>query len=350
MLAALLFLLGVTLLVFAGNTLVKGAVALAARLGVAPVIVGMTVVAFGTSTPELVVNLVAAHRGNSAIGFGNVVGSNIANIGLLLAITALLAPMVVHRSIVTREIPMLVLAGIAAIILAFDHLWSTPDPASAAPPEAFTRADGLILLLLFAIFLYYTLADALRQRSAPTEDPFAADAKAALSEAPALAWHTTIFLIIAGLAMLILGGELTVRGATTLARSLGVPETVIGLTLVAVGTSLPELATSIVAARKGQTDMALGNIVGSNIFNLLFIWGLTTAITPTALPDGARIDLIVMAAVSILLLPMAITGRRISRPEGAILLLAYAAYIAWLAINASNANAPTPIPAPIPTT
>jgi len=327
MIDLLWFLVGLAILVLGGQGLVRGAGALAARLGVQPVVIGMTVVAFGTSTPELVVNLAAAARGDSAIGFGNVVGSNIANVGLLLAVTALGWPLVVHRSIITREIPMLVLACGAGCVLGMDHLL-------AAGPDRFNRGDGLVLLLLFAVFLYYTLADALGQRSALETAPAPGDTSETTSRAATgIGTWATAGCIVGGLLLLIAGGQLTVRGATGLAAALGVPEVIVGLTLVAVGTSLPELATSVLAARRGATDLAVGNIVGSNLFNLLFIWGLTTTIAPTDLPVGGRIDLFVMTALALILLPLALSQRRLARGEGVVLLLAYAGYIGCLALR-----------------
>ncbi|MEX0652976.1 MAG: calcium/sodium antiporter [Phycisphaeraceae bacterium] len=323
MLHLLLLLAGLAILITGGDLLVRGATALAQRLGVAPVVVGMTVVAFGTSTPELVVNLAAAFRGDSAIGFGNVVGSNIANIGLLLAVTALAYPLVIHRSIVTREIPMMLLASLAAVVLGINSLLE-------GEADRFTRGDGLMLLLLFGVFLYYTLGDALRQRDsdayfkalAPTPDAPAGRSRLWVAGA-----------VVGGLVLLVAGGELTFRGAVGFAQAVGVPDVIIGLTIVAVGTSLPELATSFIAARRGQTDMAVGNIVGSNIFNLLFIWGLTVTLAPTDLPAGGRIDLLVMTAFAALLLPMALTQRKLSRLEGGLLGVGYVTYIVWLAMR-----------------
>jgi len=337
--------LGLAILIVGGGLLVRGATALAARLGIAPVIVGMTVVAFGTSTPELVVNLAAAYRGDSAIGFGNVVGSNIANIGLLLGITAIAYPLAIHRSIVSREIPMMLLASVAAVVLGLNSL-------TAAGVDRFTRGDGLMLLLLFCVFLYYTLSDAWHQRDSdayfiPTAGTAVGTASGAVidvasgTKSGAAGFATpliassmrTLALIVGGLLLLVGGGELTVRGALGFAQAVGVPEVIIGLTLVAVGTSLPELATSLIAARRGQTDMAVGNIVGSNIFNLLFIWGLTITIAPTDLPAGGRIDLLVMALFAAALLPLALTQRTLSRSEGGVLAMGYVAYILVLAMR-----------------
>ena len=313
---------GLLLLIVGGDLLVKGASALAARFRVAPVIIGMTVVAFGTSTPELVVNLSAALRGDSSIGFGNVVGSNIANIGLLIGITAVTVPLMIHRSIVSREIPMLLLASLAMVVLGLNSL-------TEGDTDRFTRGDGIMLLLLFCVFLYYTLSDALHQRDS---DQVFAEAGAARGAAAPGGGRLAV-MIVGGLLLLIVGGELTVRGASGIAVAFGISPVVVGLTVVAVGTSLPEFATTIIAARKGQTDLAVGNIVGSNIFNLLFIWGTTITIAPCDLPPGGRIDLLVMTAFAAALLPMALTQRTISRLEGGALLIGYAAYIGWLALR-----------------
>lgn len=323
MLYLLLLLVGLAILIAGGDLLVRGASTLAGRLGVAPVIVGMTVVAFGTSTPELVVNLAAAFRGDSAIGFGNVVGSNIANVGLLLGITAIAFPLVIHRSIVSREIPMMLLASLAAVVLGLNSY-------TEGGIDRFTRGDGLMLLLLFGVFLYYTLGDALRQRD--SDAFFVSPITAAQQAAGAPGIRLTV-LIVGGLLLLVVGGEATVRGALGFSHAVGIPDVIVGLTIVAVGTSLPELATSIIAARRGQTDMAVGNIVGSNIFNLLFIWGLTVTLAPTDLPAGGRIDLLVMTGFAAVLLPMALTQRKLTRIEGGLLSTGYVAYIVWLAVR-----------------
>jgi cation:H+ antiporter len=316
--------LGLAALIGGGTWLVRGASALAAWLGVAPILIGLTIVAFGTSTPELVVNVSAALRGNTEIGFGNVVGSNIANIGLLLALTAIIAPLSIHRTLVVREIPMMILACAAALVLA----------GGAFVGEAMSgygRGDGLMLLLLFAVFLYYTVGAALGQRS---EANGGADEGAGTSgTAPPAARPPFIVAIVGGLLALIVGGELTVRGAIGVADAMGIPEAVVGLTVVAVGTSLPELATTLAAARKGQGDLAIGNIVGSNIYNLLFIWGLSVTIEPSALPSGGSVDLLVMGGFSLLLLPFAVSQHRLDRREGVLMLVGYCAYIGWLVIR-----------------
>ena len=315
----LVFAGGLALLLVGSEAFVRGAAALAARLGVAPVIIGMTVVAFGTSTPELVVSVLAARSGSAGIAFGNVVGSNIANIGLLRGITALVRPLVVHRSMVTREIPMMLLACGAGLALA-------PDGLHSGGADRLARGDGVALLLFFVVFLYYTIQDARRQRA----DVFLEESAAAVPAAPKDGFALMLLLVVGGLAGVVGGGHFLVQGAVDLARGWGVPDTVIGLTLVAVGTSVPELATSLVAARRGHADLALGNIVGSNIYNMLFILGIASSIAPVDVPAGGRIDLLVMTVFSVALLPLARTGHRLSRVEGFVLLAGYAAYTAWL--------------------
>lgn len=319
MISALLFIIGLVILIAGGDSLVRGASALAARLGVPPIAIGMTVVAFGTSAPELVVNLSASFNGTSAIGFGNVVGSNIANIGLLLGLTAILAPIAVHSTIIAREIPMMVLATLAAIALGMDA-WFGPEPS------AFSRGEGIALLLLFGVFMYYTLAEVIRGRST---DALAVESDAQIK--PTAGLGRSVLFVALGLAGLVIGGEMAVRGATGIAKALGMSDVVIGLTIVAIGTSLPEMATSIIAARKGAVDMAVGNIVGSNIFNLLFIYGTTMTIAPAPVPGAGGIDLLVALGFAVALLVMSWTGnRRITRTEGAVLLLCYCGYTAYL--------------------
>jgi cation:H+ antiporter len=321
MLHALWLVLGLLALLAGGEMLVRGGSGLARRLGVPTVVIGLTVVAFGTSTPELVVNLSAALRGQGSIGFGNVVGSNIANIGLLLSITAMYTPLVIHRTIVQREIPMLGLASLVALVLGLDKV-------TGGAADGFSRAEGITFLLLFGVFLYYTIGDAIRASTSSNDEAWA---DPATTSAPGGSLLATIGLIALGLALLIGGGELTVRGAVALAKSIGIADKIIGLTLVAVGTSLPELATTLLAARQGRTDLAVGNIVGSNIFNLLFIWGLSVTLSPAALPVGGGWDLAIMLIFALALLPMAVTQRRIGRVEAGVLLIAYASYIGWLA-------------------
>lgn len=321
---SLLLGLGLAALIIGGAWLVRGASALAARLGVSPILIGLTVVAFGTSTPELVVNVSAALRGSTEIGFGNVVGSNIANIGFILALAAIIAPLSIHRTLVIREIPMMILACAAAFVLAGGIFLGEES-------SGYSRGDGLMLLLLFTVFLYYTIGEALQQRGDLKDRTDGGDAASDVT-VPNDGLRS-FGLIVGGLVALIFGGEITVRGAIGIADAMGVSEAIIGLTVIAIGTSLPELATTVIAARKGQGDLAIGNVVGSNIYNLLFIWGLSVAIAPSTLPAGGTVDLTVMTGFSLLLLPFVITQSRLDRLEGVLMLLGYIGYIVWLIVR-----------------
>jgi cation:H+ antiporter len=318
-LSALLMLIGLAVLVGGAEALVRGASALARRLGVPTIVIGLTVVAFGTSTPELAINIAAAIEGNTGISFGNVVGSNIANIGLILAVAALVRPLDVHPSIITREIPMLLLGTAAAVAMAFDQ-------ALGAGPDLFARGDGIVLLLLFGVFLYYTLLTALKKPG----DAYVEDLKDDVArQRPQPIWASLI-LTAAGLVAVVAGGKLSVDSAVMLARKAGISDAVIGLTIIAIGTGLPELVTSIVAARRGASDLAVGNVVGSNIYNLLFVLGATATIRPITLPSGGHADLLIMAALTAALLPLASYRKlQIGRRGGALLLACYIAFIVW---------------------
>ena len=318
---------GLMILVGGADVFVRGASALARSLGVSPLAIGLTVVAFGTSAPELAVNLSAALGGRTGVAFGNVAGSNIANVGLILGISALVKPLAVHLSVISREIPMMTLAAIVVLVLAADRALAF---GAGAAEDVVGRADGIVLLLVFGVFLYYTASDALCHRSATLLAP------AVETVVPTLPPPSTgrgLLLTIVGLVGVVLGGMLTVDGAVKVATTFGVPQVVIGLTLVAVGTSLPELATSIVAARNGQSDMAVGNVVGSNIFNSLFVLGTTATTSPVPVPAGGIVDLLVAAGLSLALLPIALRQRKITRAEGAALLAAYLAYTGWRALG-----------------
>lgn len=324
---------GLALLLLGAKFLVDGASALARRAGVSPLIVGLTVVAFGTSTPEVVVNVMATINGETGLTFGNVVGASAVNVGFVLALTALIRPLAVERSIITREIPMVLLAVAALIVMSLDGL------LNRAWPDALSRTDGIILLLLFCVFLYYTIVGALRPRVLSAADPFIAELKEEAAEpepSRPLGWEVLITLL--GFIGVGAGGRLTVLGATGIARLLDVPEVVIGLTIVSFGTTLPELATCVVAARRGHSDVALGNIVGSNIYNLLFIGGLCATIRPLPIPPGGHVDLLVMGAMCFGLLPLSLTFRQhITRFDGGLLMAFYVAYILWRALGAAVA-------------
>jgi cation:H+ antiporter len=324
-----LLVLGLALLLAAADLLVRGVCALAAALGVPPLVIAMTIVAFGTSTPEVVVNVISAAHGEGGLAFGNIVGACAVNVGFVLALTALIRPLTVETTIISREIPMMLLAAAGFVVVSEDTF------LNRSPVSVLDRSDGLILLLLFCVFLYYTIMQLAAQRP----DAFVAEVSQKMTEAqkllpmprprPTLRWRDAA-LTLGGLVGVAVGGRLAVTGAVGVARGLGVPEVIIGLTLVSFGTTLPELATCIQAARRGQADIVLGNVVGSNIYNLLFIGGLVATISPAVVPDGGLIDVLFMGVLCALLLPIAIRGpRQITRGEGALLLLSYIGYMLY---------------------
>ena len=307
---------GLLLLVGGGDVMVRGSAALASRIGVSPLVIGLTVVAFGTSAPELSVNMVAAFRGNSSMSFGNIFGSNMANIGLIVAVTAFFGPMKIQSIVVSREVPMMLLVTVVASTLGADSLWG--DGVSQ-----FGRGDGIVLLLLFSVFGYYTLRDLVRQRAGE-----AVDMPGVPDDIHEMGLPAAIALTAAGLIALAVGGAVTVHGAEGVARAMGVSETIIGLTLVAIGTSLPELVTSIVATMRGQPDIAIGNVVGSNIFNLVIVLGTTSVIRPVPVPTGGLLDMVVVIGLSTLLwLTSSSGGQKIIRTEAVLLLIVYLSYM-----------------------
>jgi len=308
-------LFGFALLVAGGDALVRGSVVLARRLGVSAFLIGLTLVGFGTSTPELVTSLQAALIDAPGIAVGNVVGSNIANILLILGLAALIAPLSVAREAFLRDGAMLVIASLACLAVVLAGMLA--------------RWVGVGMVALLAAYIVFSY---LRDRRSH-------DAAAAMHEAEAAAagrgprhvWLAAL-LAAAGLGLTILGAHLLVGGAVALATAAGVSETLVGLTIVAVGTSLPELVTSVVAAARRQADVALGNIVGSNIFNILGILGITAAVRPIPVPvEIAALDVWVMLAATGALAAFAWSGWRISRLEGGCLLAGYLAYVAYLA-------------------
>jgi cation:H+ antiporter len=314
---------GLVLLVAGAEVLVRGAAKLAAQFGIPPLIIGLTVVAFGTSAPETAVSVQAALDGSGDLAIGNVVGSNIANVLLILGLTALIAPLIVSRQLIRLDVPIMIGASLLTFGLAWDG--------------SLSRLDGA---LLFAGVLAYTgfLIYSARKDKGGDDDEFAKEF--GLDEAPKpYAWAINLGLIIAGLVLLVTGSNFLVEGAVTLARALGISELVIGLTVVAVGTSLPELATSILAAIKGERDIAVGNIVGSNIFNLLCVLGLASLVSPAAIsvsPNALAFDFPVMIAVAVACLPIFFAGYRINRWEGLLFLAYYVAYTLYLILSSTG--------------
>lgn len=314
-------LLGLLLILAGANFLTDGASAAAKRLGVSDLVIGLTVVAFGTSAPELAISLISAIGGSTELAVGNAVGSNIFNILVIIGITAMVRPIHIERSIMSNEIPLVILSSAVILVMANGPLL---DSSASA---VITRSDGIVLLLFFAIFMRYTFSQA---RKAPTGDPVEENA-AAKPELPV--WRAVIY-IVGGLAALVYGGDRFVAGASDIASALGVSDAVIGLTIVAFGTSLPELATSVTAALKGKTGIALGNVIGSNIFNIFFVLGTTAAIRPLPLGNITNLDLLTLLGASLLfwLFGWQIKVRTITRGEGALMTAAYVAYIVWLLV------------------
>ncbi|SIQ66442.1 cation:H+ antiporter [Shewanella morhuae] len=310
MLITLSILGGFIILTLGAEALVRGASSIALRLGITPLIIGLTIVAFGTSAPELAVSVKSALAGNSGIALGNVIGSNIANIGLILAITALIRPIQVQSQVVKRDIPLMILASMLFWGLLLDGELSL--------------IDGVVLLSLLVGYLAFSYISS--KNSNEEEEIDAGPNNPLLS----------VLFIVVGISMLVGGGILFVNGAVDLAKTFGVSEVIIGLTIVAIGTSMPELVTSVIAALKGQSDIAIGNVVGSNLFNILGILGVTAIVQPVSALGFQSIDFIVMLAFAVIILPFAWTGLRIGRREGTVLLLGYLGYMGYLVNQAST--------------
>lgn len=318
MISVMLLVVGFLLLLKGAAFLVDGSSAIARRLKVSDLAIGLTVVAFGTSTPELFVNLFASAQGNAAIAVGNIVGSNIANVLFILGVSALIHPLSVTRGTIWKEIPFSLLAAILVAILLNDRL------LEGSGVSVLSRSDGIALLAFFAIFLYYTAGIAGRVEG--------------LEQAAASKVHRLSRAVgksILGLGGLILGGRFVVGSAIDLGRLLGASESLMGLTVVAVGTSLPELATSAMAAYRKNSDIAVGNIVGSNIFNIFFILGTSATIRPLPLQPGGNADLGVLVGSSLLLFLCMFTGskRLLDRWEGGLLLILYIGYLSYLTLR-----------------
>ena len=314
--------IGLVLILGGANFLTDGASAVAKRLGVSDLMIGLTVVALGTSTPELSISITSALQGNAALAVGNVIGSNIANILLIIGLTAMIRPIHVGRSIMTNEIPMVVLVALLVWVMG-NSQWLDGGV------NMVTRVEGIMLLVFFLLFMRYTFASAKREEdAAPASAGNAADSTAPSAPKPMPIWRSAIY-IVGGLAALIFGGDKFVDGAVDIARMLGVSDMVIGLTIVAIGTSLPELATSVVAAVKGNGDLAVGNVIGSNIMNVVLILGATAVITPLPFAGVTQLDLGVLVGSSLLFWASGwLFGHRvIKRWEGALMLLCYAAYL-----------------------
>ena len=300
---------GLIALTAGAEMMVRGASALALRLGLTPLVIGLTVIAFGTSAPELVVSAIASQRGAGAIAVGNVIGSNLCNLAFILGACALIRPLTASHGVIRREVPLLIGATLLGVALLLD--------------KDITFLEGFILLLILIGLTVQTV------RSARSETDQTYDHRE--NKAPVL-W-IAISLSIVGLGLLMYGSHLFVEGAVDIARKFGWSEKIIGLTIVAIGTSLPELATSIVAVMKGENDVAIGNVVGSSLFNILGILGVTGVLGGVYVAELSLIDLGILLGVTVAVLPLVKTGGRISRSEGTGLLLTYMGYTVWLILG-----------------
>jgi len=313
----ILLVVGFALLIIGANLFVDGSSNIARLLRVPPILIGLTIVAFGTSSPEATVSIIAALEGSADVALGNVIGSNIFNITLVVGMAAFIYPLKVENETIVKEIPFTLLSSVVLLVLMSDiALQGFTD-------NLITRSDGLILLMFLAIFMYYVIEVGLKSRKETESEPPQTDVK----------WGKNMVITVVGLAAIIFGGELVVTNATEIAYSIGMSEALVGLTIVAVGTSLPELVTSISAALKKESEIALGNIVGSNIFNILFVLGASSVITPLAFDQKVFTDVYIMLVLTVILLIFSRTKFKIGKKEGLILALAYVAYLVYIIIR-----------------
>ena len=307
----LLIIGGFVLLAVGADALIRGSVRVSLRFGISPLIIGLTVVAFGTSTPELFVSVKANLQNSGDIAIGNIVGSNIFNIAVILGLAALIQPIRIKSQLIMQDIPVMIGASLLFFAMARD--------------QTITRAEGLVL---FALLIGYLLLN-VRMAKRGGEQELAEEIEHHIPRARGnliadLTW------IVGGIVLLVGGSHLLVKGATSLAKAVGVSEAIIGLTIVAAGTGLPELATSMVAAIKKESDLAIGNVIGSNVFNLLCIGGLSSIVSPLRVPDIEQTDLLAMALLAVVLLPMSWTSMRLGRREAVMLLASYGAYLYYI--------------------
>jgi cation:H+ antiporter len=311
LIASIQLIAGIALLYFGADRLVKGSSSLAFRMGLSPLIIGMTIVAFGTSAPELVATIEAALSGRSGIAVGNVVGSNICNIALVLGVAALIHPVRTGVILIQRDIPILIVISIIAGVMLYD--------------DTLYRTEGMVLIALLILHLFYSITVA-RQGTTPFIETEFEDVIARKDAKPMV----SAFYVALGIGLLVPGASLFIDGASMIGREFGLGEAVIGLSIVAFGTSLPELATTVLAAVRQESDIAIGNVVGSSIFNILGILGITTLISPIEGSGVAIYDVGLMIVLSVLLIPLAWTGFKIDRFEGGILVIVYVVYMTQL--------------------
>ena len=317
MLSFVMLVVGFALLVWGADKFVEGASALARKMGVSPLLVGLTIVAFGTSMPELAVSVTAALQGANEIAVGNVVGSNVFNLLVVAGLSAVICPLVMDKMLLRRDWPLSILAA----VLLF---------AAILPDQTIARWEGAVLLVIFAVILTRQIRSALHDRDQLASA--AAEAEAEEAEAPMPTMMIWVNIVL-GLACIVIGGQLAVNGATGIARMFGLSETLIGLTIVALGTSLPELVTSVVASRKGENGLALGNVIGSNIFNVLMVLAASAAVHPIEVTSFSVIDTVCLIVASVVTWVLCRSKLRISRGEGLAMLAMYAGYLVYICIR-----------------
>lgn len=333
--AILILLLGFYILIKGSDLLIDGSASIARKLGVSSLIIGITIVGFGTSTPELITSLIAAWKGESNIVLGNVIGSNIANIGLILGVAALIAPLAIKDITLRRELPFTIVASVAMLVLMFDDVFNGSH-------NYFSRGDGIILLIFLGIFIYYTLfsisAERAKTQKLKKEVKEVLDTQEfeTANESPSeISTMKAVNYVVLGLIGLVGGGTLVVSNAVFIAESIGLSKTFIGLTVIALGTSLPELVTSAVAAYKKETDVAIGNIVGSNIFNLLAVLSLAATVSPFEINNNTIVDALIMTGMMIVLFLFGFT-KTIGRFAGVIFLILYIASMVFISYRDIN--------------
>ncbi|MCX4263523.1 MAG: calcium/sodium antiporter [Muribaculaceae bacterium] len=322
MLNAILLVVGLVLILCGANYLTDGSAAIARRFGISDLIVGLTIVAFGTSAPELTISIMSAAAGNTGMAIGNVVGSNIFNTLVIIGVVAMVRPLKIERTIMSNEIPLVVVASVVLLAMGCSQWLDGTAPV-------ISRVSGIVLLLFFAIFMRYVFASAKHERPDTTKSE-----EVSAKRRPSM-WMSCVMLV-GGLAALIYGGDMFVDSASAIARQLGVSDAVVGLTIVAAGTSLPELATSVVAAVKGNNGIAVGNVIGSNIFNVFLVLGAAATVRPLPFGGITVTDLLVMTGSAVLFLTFGwfFGNRTITRVEGGILSACYIAYMIYLVSQA----------------
>ncbi len=310
-----LYIIGGSIGLFIGaEGLVRGASSLAIRLGISPLVVGLTVVAFATSSPELVVSIKAAIEGNPGIVMGNVVGSNICNIALILGVAAMISPMSVKSQVIKREIPIMIIVSVILLLILLD--------------DTITRVEGVFLVIGIITYIILGYKYSIKEKD---NEEVIKEFEEIIPKSPYKVWQSLVLMLV-GLGLLVFGSNLFVDGAVAIAEKFGVSQAVIGLTIVALGTSLPELTTSIVASFKNENDIAIGNAVGSNVFNILSILGISSLISPISKSGITMVDLSIMMFFTILILPLSKTKFTLRRWEGALLFCGYVAYVIYLVI------------------